>query len=260
MLEMFNGENAKEVYQEISRTGFLHSAIPDPGSFMIGVCSAKEIELAQMALAPAERCIIKAHLIDVVQDADAGPALWLRSLDRQSTYQHPIERGSFLVDCTDHVSERSNTFQPIVSGDGLVLSPQLALGLPGPTAHLITHAWYLKVLDGFWQTLPRMPMQYGNKDAFGLQMLFAGMVSMGRMATHLPRSLVKETKSMNSGRPVRKDFLTRSVKVMPGIAMKFMSSMPLRYTDAEPYIASDADDILGGNIGRGRTGSSRSKL
>merc|ERR1712159_661604 len=81
MLEMHDGDNEKEVYREMGRRGFFHSAIPDPQSFALGISSRAEISSVKAALGPR---IIKAHLLDALDDEEGtgGEAvLRLRTLD-----------------------------------------------------------------------------------------------------------------------------------------------------------------------------------
>jgi hypothetical protein len=53
----------------MQRRGFLHSAIPAPQNFILGMCAPAELETVREAL--SER-VIKGHLVDIVDDAAAG--------------------------------------------------------------------------------------------------------------------------------------------------------------------------------------------
>ena len=43
MIELHDGDNEKQVYAELARQGFFHSAIPDPQNFALGISSRAEI-------------------------------------------------------------------------------------------------------------------------------------------------------------------------------------------------------------------------
>ena len=47
LLELYDGSNAAHVLDTMAQTGFLHSAIPEPKNFILGVCSEEEIAEAK---------------------------------------------------------------------------------------------------------------------------------------------------------------------------------------------------------------------
>ena len=150
-----------QVYKASAAAGFLHSPVPDPQNFILGICSEEEVAAIAAALAPAEENIVKAHLVDIA-DGVAGPALRLRGLDGVE-FERPVPAGSFVINCTDHITEvlrficfsqcilsfilsfahprcvhsryhpdttrltckGANGFEPIVSKGGRVLAPQV---------------------------------------------------------------------------------------------------------------------------------------
>ena len=65
---------------------------------------------------------------------------------RRLTHRTWFAEGAFVVNCTDHIGQATNYFDPIVSEDGLVLAPQMLCGFTGPTMNHVTHAWYLGTL------------------------------------------------------------------------------------------------------------------
>ena len=64
MLEMWDGTNTAEVYAKSAESGFLHSPIPDPQNFVLGVLSQEESDAVATALTPAGERIVKGHLVD----------------------------------------------------------------------------------------------------------------------------------------------------------------------------------------------------
>jgi hypothetical protein len=132
----WDGTNEQDVFREMQRRGFLHSAIPAPQNFILGMCAPAELETVREAL--SER-VIKGHLVDIVDDAAAGEgqrsekalggggggggcALQIRGLDGRTTLT-PIPHGSFVINCTDHIGMDTNSFHPVVSGKNIVASP-----------------------------------------------------------------------------------------------------------------------------------------
>ena len=121
LLELYDGSNAEHVLDTMAESGFLHSAIPAPKNFILGVCSEEEIAEAKSALTPAAERILKAHLVDVFDDDVESPTLRmvLRSTDAANEgeeYSIPIPAGAFIVNATDHISTKTNHFAPILSG------------------------------------------------------------------------------------------------------------------------------------------------
>ena len=47
LLELYDGSNAEHVLDTMAESGFLHSAIPAPKNFILGVCSEEEIAEAK---------------------------------------------------------------------------------------------------------------------------------------------------------------------------------------------------------------------
>merc|ERR1719171_2523137 len=105
MIDMFDGSNALEVCRDLEQQGLLHSAIPDPGSFVLGICSREEVSNVKAILSPVdskteEEKIIKGYLVDIVnkeeQNRGAGRggatlALKLLTPDGQTTFTRDIE-------------------------------------------------------------------------------------------------------------------------------------------------------------------------
>merc|ERR1712054_55110 len=92
-MEMHDGTNEQEVYQEMGRRGFFHSPIPDPQVFALGILSTQEAVTVRTALGDRT---IKARLMDVVNGEDGAPVMRLRGLDGSSIEERPIPAGSSL--------------------------------------------------------------------------------------------------------------------------------------------------------------------
>jgi len=254
MVDMFDGGNAGEVFKEMQRKGLLHSPIDDARCFVLGICSGAEVAAVRAALMPPKERVIKAHLVDMEQGADGAPSFKLRALDGQTIFHRSIEPGSFVVNCTDNISFTNRSYEPIVSDGGLVLSPQSALGFTGPTAHLLTHAWLLGKLDGFWRTLPRITI--GNmtdgKESLSFYGFFRLFVVMPTVVARLPKEITRATKALQSRTPPTPEFLERTMRLMPVLWEKLSRMVPQRYDD--PAVPGDAEPeamkVLGGNIGQ----------
>ena len=148
MLDMWDGTNTAEVYAKSAESGFLHSPIPEPQNFLLGVLSQEESDVVAAALTPSHERIIKSHLVDIFDDRpdDEGSLrMLLQGLDGKR-YFREIPAGSFIINATDHITEATNHFQPILSDDGLVCSPQRLCGFTGPSANHVTQAFYTGTL------------------------------------------------------------------------------------------------------------------
>ena len=58
----YDGTNARAILHRLCKSKLIHAAIPDPQSFVFGVCSEHEIEVARTALSPAETKIFKVRV------------------------------------------------------------------------------------------------------------------------------------------------------------------------------------------------------
>ena len=82
MLDRYDGSNGLEVFRIMEARGVFISAMPDPQTWAGGIISHEELEVVRDVLRPAERRIVKAHLLRVVEDGDgegsSGLAMVLR--------------------------------------------------------------------------------------------------------------------------------------------------------------------------------------
>ena len=115
----------------------------------------------------ASEKIIKGHIVDVEVESGA-PVLVIRDLGGR-TLRRPTQPGAFVINCTDHLSDLGQNASPILDPSGLVCSPQLSCGFPGPSANLITHLFYLGRLEEMWRTLPHSIV--GDKSKIGIELM-----------------------------------------------------------------------------------------
>eukprot|EP00937_MAST-01D_sp_MAST-1D-sp2_P006399 g6399.t1 len=172
MFELWDGTNGAEVYRALGAKGALITPIDGASCFVAGNVDPHEVQTMRSALSPATERIVRAYLLDV-EDGDSGPGgtaplMRLRLVptgDGSSGGAGPakaqgevvlreLEPGSYIVNCTDHLREIPH--RPVVDDSGLVLAPQNIGGFSGPTAHVVTHGWFLGTLtDRLWRALPR---------------------------------------------------------------------------------------------------------
>jgi hypothetical protein len=256
MLQMYNGDNAREVLDEFERRGFFHSAIPGAEAWSLGIAAVEEIDVIRQALRPVEQKIRKAHLLAVVDDPDdEGQALLkLRSVADSSISYLPVPRGSVLINCTESLGKAAQVgFEPILSDDGLVLSPQTACGFTGPSATMLTHAWYYKPgrLEKIWRKLIRVSLELPKeKFKFGLHALYPLLFNTLTLRLALPPlfSLTDQSSPVNlwpmHRRPLIMLQVFWKVNAMRAKHQKFMT---LRFSDPQPEegaVGTDNESLL----------------
>ncbi len=87
--------------------------------------------------------IVRDHLTDVVDEA-SGSVMVLRSGNR-----HPLEAGSWIVNCTGHFAPRVAEHTPYVSASGRsmsVNSTSMTLGFSSVSAYFMAHLFFLDKL------------------------------------------------------------------------------------------------------------------
>eukprot|EP01051_Picozoa_sp_SAG22_P001712 SAG22_NODE_70_length_22717_cov_12.413741_15_plen_170_part_00 len=134
--------------------------------------------------------------------------------------------------CHPSVGEHTNDFDPIVSPDRLVLAPHSALGFSGPSADLLTHAWFRApaALDAVWPRLPRCVFSHQNKVGFAFSLL--GRLTICPVASQIPGGLelpVMETVYGEGGLPAE-----AAQHILKNLAPLLLARYPLRYTDSRP--------------------------
>jgi len=151
----FNGENCEELLKEQEERGMLHSAVTGAGVFRFGVLSEHECATVKRSVSR----VIKGRMADAI-DTPAGPVLVMASGERV-----PIEAGALLVNCTDSIRTPPNT--PLLSAGGRVLTTQVVLTFPGPSAYYLAHLFYLGRLAA---VAPRLHfVRMGGADVNGAQ-------------------------------------------------------------------------------------------
>ena len=213
------------------------------------ICSKKEIQTAQKALTPASEKVMKGHLVDIIEKQ--GKVLMkIRSLDGKTIYEKPIPVGSFIINCTDHLSYSLATWDPIISDDGLVLSPQWVMGFSGPSAAFCTHMYYLGLLQDVWRDMPRLQLDLKDKATFGLTLGILRTFSLAGMASLLPKKLVRELNPAPKVYPLHR-LLGAAIRMrlaQVSLMRHLPNVIPGRFTD---HCGGDIDapQVLGGNIG-----------
>ena len=257
MCAMFDGTNAPDVYRDLAAKGFFHSYVADAQNFVAGIASKEEIDTCKATLTPASERVLKCHLMDIEETAEAGLRMKLRSLDGQTVDYRPLERGAFIVNCTDNVLEGQLDVQPIVSDDGLVLATQNPLRHSGLSAHMQTHAWYLGVLDGVWQQyIVNPPWNYHQKDTFMLQGIVGHNTRL--ISAVLPKEILSDTKGLGHPPglpPPTPEWLARVKACTALIAKRHEAMDKARYTDRVWLSTRERKEVLGGRIGKPRSGS-----
>ena len=118
VFQMYDGNNSTHVLNELAKEGLFHTPIPGATSFAAGSCSVEEMDQVKSTLHPPEEKIIRAYLIDVVEDEHGQTRLKLRDVDSKNIYTTPVEPGSFIINCTSHIANL--THEPVLSCNGRV--------------------------------------------------------------------------------------------------------------------------------------------
>ncbi len=123
------------------------------GSFALGVLSSDEKNVISAGL----NTVVNDYLVDVVDDGDTTEMV-LRDGGRR-----PVERGSWVVNCTGYVTQREDPYEPYVSAGGNVLSIQPR----SATLHLTSYMAYFTTHLLLTDTLRTVPLY--EVDLFALQ-------------------------------------------------------------------------------------------
>merc|ERR1712070_503990 len=177
--------------------------------------------------------------MDVLNGEDGAPVMRLRGLDGSSIEERSIPAGSFIVNCTDSLftADKVNSFEPILSEDGLVCSPQTALGFTGPGADILTHAWFRGSLENFWRELPRAEVDSANKHKGGILLIYLLTVNTLLAAKHLPMAMNRNRKSNPASVLPAHRIMFSTMSFMwkfERLHAKAKMMIPGRFHDAEP--------------------------
>lgn len=256
MFDKWDGSNGPEVYRAMGEKGHLITPIDGATCFVAGQVDPEEVATMRAALSPAAERIARAHLLDIERadgggdggDGRGGGAtgalrMRLRPIQGQPAPEggiayRNIEPGSFVVNCTDNLSPDLG-FRPVVDESGLVLAPQNLLGFSGPTAHFVTHAWFLgKLSDHAWRSLPRMAL-HPDKENAGIRLTASVFFSSTVFARCLPRGLRSNHNFTRQPYPRWRllGTLRRLRRTAPALWKKIKLLVPDRFDDGA---ASDA--------------------
>merc|ERR1712232_50432 len=138
--------------------------------------------------------------------------------------------GSFIINCTDNIKPQAHV--PVLSDDGLVLSPQGICGFTGPSANLCTHLFYSGGLEPLWRELPRGRFEIKDKITGGFRGLMQVIVSSARVSMALPQQvrenyLVKPTLSEAALRQQNEKFAA----AFPRLVKKQAQLVKAKWTD-----------------------------
>jgi hypothetical protein len=138
----FDGTNAAEV-SEWCRAWCGTSPLKDPAPTHLLFAFLSEEETA--CVASGVREVIRDYLADVIDD-DSGPVMLLRTGAR-----HPIPSGSWLINCTGHLTPRDEEHVPYVSSSGRSMSinsTSTVFGNSAISAYFLSHLFFLdKLVD-----------------------------------------------------------------------------------------------------------------
>lgn len=238
MFSMYNGKNAPEVYKEMAKVGFLHTAMPDAENFLVGVCSSEEIATVRQALCPPKDKIIRAYLIDVVESLSEEKEtlqLKLSSVDGSKIFYKRLEPGAIIINCTAHVGFSNLAgHYPVVSHEGLVLSPQQICGFSGPSANWATHLFYLNRLDSLWKRIPRLAIDPNDRAKAGIELFMTVVLGTQYLKSKVPSNLAKQFTTNIIDLPFHRLLFAgpRFAMVARGLVEKMFRLITLRYTDS----------------------------
>lgn len=199
------------------------------------------------ALTPASEKVMRAHLVDIVEE-DGKLFLKLRELDGKTYFQKEVPEGTFLINCTDHFVPSQIFHEPILSEDGLVLSPQTIGGFSGPSANYCTHLFYMGNLDKVWKNLPRLELDLKDKTKFGIELGMCVLISteaLTRACKPIGREVSPPLLAIPKHRLIPAGI--RFVKHYKELKAHIRKVIKPRFTDEAKKF--EAPPILGGNIG-----------
>jgi Pyridine nucleotide-disulphide oxidoreductase len=138
----FDGTNAAEV-SEWCRMWCGTSPLGNPAPTHLLFALQSEDETATVTTGVSE--VIRDHLADVVDD-DSGPVMLLRTGAR-----HSIPSGSWVINCTGHITPREAEHVPYVSPSGRAMSinsTSTTFGNSAVSTYFLSHLFFLDRLAG----------------------------------------------------------------------------------------------------------------
>ena len=201
------------------------------------------------ALTPASDKVIMGHLADIIMK-EGRVLLQIRKLDGKTFVEKEIPAGAILVNCTDHLGGVGMEWDPVVSEDGLVISPQVLLGPTGPSAAYCTHMHFLGKLDAVWRDIPRINVNLQDKSQFGIDFLMVTFVLSTITLTKMPLKYLLIMAPKSNIHPLHRILpaLVRLQLKQKKVEEHIRKMVPARWTDpcTTKWVPPS---IIGGNIG-----------
>lgn len=147
----WDGNNEAQVFKDFIAKGRMVSSVDDPKSCYWGIMSRAEIANVKRIIGDN---IVMGRMADVI-DVDGEPTLVMEDGTKKAIpgLQADDEK-IFVVNCSTRMF-MTKPVKPLLTGNDMVLSPQTAFLLPGQTASVFTHLWFLgklkEVEDGFYR-------------------------------------------------------------------------------------------------------------
>ncbi len=143
------------------------------------------------------------------------------------------------MNCTESLGRaEQNEYERILSDDGLVLAPQTACGFTGPSAHMLTHAWYLGKLEKVWRRLIRVSLEVPrDKYKLGLHALYPLIFNVVTLREALPLNTLLYDRSNAANLFPMHRRLVHMLKLKMAIDRlrpKHEVFMDLRFSDPQP--------------------------
>lgn len=126
---------------------------PNTGNFLLGLLSESENQIIAAGLTE----VIMDHLVDAIDRDDATELVF------GSGATKPIQRGSWIVNCTGYIARHEQPYEPYISDSGKVMS----INLRSATFHLTTYQAYFMTHLMFLETLSEIPLY--ELDAYSLR-------------------------------------------------------------------------------------------
>ena len=201
------------------------------------------------ALTPASTKVIKGHLVDIVSK-DGKATLQIRNLDGKTYVEKEIPAGSFIVNCTDHLSDSMAKWEPVISEDQLVLAPQWLIGFSGPSAAYATHMFFLDKLEKIWRDLPRLHMELTDKPKLGISLGISAFLVSALIISSMPGKYALALSPRGKVIPFHRVIpaIIRLKSDQSRILKQLQRTIPERFTD---YCSGEVERhaVIGGNLG-----------
>ncbi|MEM9452942.1 MAG: hypothetical protein AAGF11_02100 [Myxococcota bacterium] len=202
----WDGSNHRALSREMLRRGDMISPVPDPNSCQFGLLGTEEMSRVTHAL---RRCI-KGRLADIV-DVDGVPTLKMQDGRMLPLPATKPGRRRVVVNCTENITEANP--EPILQQGGRVLAPQFVGIFSGPTATMLTHAWFRgaleKIVPQFYR-VDLVPIDPVRKQETFFRLSLATVHNVGLLGQALPASLLmRDLSNMMTWYPLHRQLLAQ---------------------------------------------------